>query len=218
MVQEVTEYHLVIDGVHQTHVCEHWTCKKRRLVEKFSLREQYLGGQTAEEVADKVLLHEAMLAKKTPAERRAIMKQTEAENKAFDALQNAGAIKLEKRLNMLESAHKYHQRWPYDRWAKMNEMDMAAESKGVPLFGAEVQQSPEEELMDRMSADDLLEPLTDRQRYVMSKSAEGLEPRDIAADMGYASSNVVRQLKYEAKRILGAPVKSSMRRERKKDE
>lgn len=138
----------------------------------------------------------------------------ERENEAFRRLLKVdGTLRIVEKMRSLKSYQSYNQHWPFDERKKVLSMEaILEESENENKYVGEVQQDSTTRVMDEQAVDELLAELTPRQAHVIRLTVENFKPRDIAAEWGEVNSNRVRQDKYAALRILGAPVNTRMRR------
>jgi DNA-binding CsgD family transcriptional regulator len=136
----------------------------------------------------------------------------EAENAAFMRLLDEDGEKLERKVQKLQSTKEYNQRFPYDQYAQVGQLEGVYIEQGESVFDTPPQVEPQDEYADKEAAEELLAPLTPTQREIMRKTAAGYKAREIAAEKGHKNSATVRIGKYKAKRVLGVPVNKRMRR------
>lgn len=132
-------------------------------------------------------------------------KEQERQNRVWDRLLEAlGAHALEERLRRMpvgagehiNSYNAYNRKWPFD--AKKRTVGLDLVSDFIAGDGPDMQEA----LIMKQAQEAFLGSLTDKQRFVVEKTAEGYKPREIAAMQGDGESGKVRWHLFASRRKL----------------
>lgn len=115
----------------------------------------------------------------------------EQENQIFESLLDKyGAYGLEAKIQKLDTSRKFYRRYPYDAWSKRADMD------AIDIVHTS---NPLKEIIAEEARNELLGVLTNRERWVATRSEEGYKPRDMAEMRHSATSNADRWIKHNVK-------------------
>lgn len=122
-------------------------------------------------------------------------RKAERENRVWDRLlKQFGAHALEEKLRRmpahegehLNSYNAYNRKWPFDAKKTLVGLDLVSDF--IPSGSMDMTEA----LIMQEAQDTFLDSLTDKQRFVVTKTGEGYKPREIAAMQGDDESGKVR--------------------------
>jgi hypothetical protein len=123
------------------------------------------------------------------------------ENELFEHLLiRYKAYELERRIQRLESTRKFYRRYPYDAWQKRT---------GMEAIDLHSPSDPLAEIIADEARNELLDGLTDRERWVAQRAEEGYQPRDMAKMRNKDTSNADRWIKHSVKEKMAIKLSSS---------